>query len=564
MFDPESSRLLQSAPSLPGINAQDLPRLLTEIYTELVTERVRGGADERSAASVVRLTEIANSYESIAVTNNEPVYAAASAFVAGSAYQILAKSVPGDADSDDNVLNRDHISGDLAAALLFLIAEQLPDAREAILRFTGINQSEPAIIQQLALSLIDLVKENFGEIIRRSGERREASFAAAEENVKAQQAVNHLYELILKGVESLASRIIGKDSRETAVRQGNTAISQFEQALQLSTRQFTIPGLDGNYISTYPGPAHLAALLIRLAQQMLDATILNLPVPGGVDANTWQNWLAFRALQKPLLWPNHRTAIAKGFHLPGNSAVLVLPTGAGKTTIAEFKIAATLAAGKQVIFLAPTNALVEQLRNDLAESLPENIFGMEAGYDADLLTAVKGILPDLSVMTPEKCLAVLNFNPEAFEGVGLVIFDECHSLSAEAGSLRRALDGMLVILRLASLVPELDFLFLSAMIKEPDTFAGWISDLTGKECFPVDLLWKPSRQARGVIIYPEQEVIEAKSAANALQLQLDRNSGPSGGSEKGRKGCSKPHLMRFSVSSITGTLIVPKISASAG
>jgi hypothetical protein len=519
MFDPDSSLFLQSAPSLPGIEAADLPRLLTEIYTELVTGRVRGSDNQQSLTAVVRLTEIANSYEIIAVTGADPKQARAAAFVSGSAYQILAKSITAGAEGEDNILNRDHISGDLAAALLFLIAQELPDAREAIRGFSGVSQEAPFVIRMLAASLIDLVRENFSGILSRADERHGQ---VQTELPLVLKATANLYERLLQGIELLAATILGRDRPAAVDRAANTPSGIFQQVIDLSVQEFVIDGLPGSYISTYPGPSHLATLLLQLGQTLMDASILLLPVPAGSNAAIWQNWLNYRASQKPLLWPNHRTALDLDFQSPGNSAVLVLPTGAGKTTISEFKIAATLAAGMQIIFLAPTNALVEQLRQDLEVSIPAEVFGIEDDYDMDLLTAVKDILPDLSVMTPEKCLAVLNFNPEAFENIGLIIFDECHSLSAEAGSFRRALDGMLVILRLAALVPSADFLFLSAMIKAPDIFAGWVSDLTGKPCIPIDLLWKPSRQARGVIIYKKAEIAAAQAAATALQLQLDR------------------------------------------
>lgn len=521
MFDPESSQLLQSAPSLPGIEATDLPRLLTEIYTELVTERVRGITGEGAEQSIARLTEIANSYEIIAVTGSDPASVRAAAFVAGSAYQILAKSIPGEIDQTDNILSRDHISGDLAAALLFLVAQQLPDAREAIRRFAGVSQDQPVVIKTLAQSLIDLVREDFGSILNRADERLNYADARHEPQL---QAIIYLYELLLQGVELLAASILGRNRPDSVEPGANTPGGIFQRVLVTSVQAYQIDGLPGRYLSTYPGPSHLATLLLNLGQTLLDASILLLPAPDGSDADVWWSWLNYRASQKPLLWPNHRVAINEEFHLPGNSAILVLPTGAGKTTISEFKIAATLAASKQVLFLAPTNALVEQLKTDLAASLPPDLFGIEDDFDTDLFTSVKGLLPALSVMTPEKCLAVLNFNPEAFENVGLVIFDECHSLSAESGSFRRALDGMLVILRLSGLLPSVDFLFLSAMIKEPQQFADWIIELTGKSCISIDLLWKPSRQARGVIIYKQEEIEKAEQAATKLQQDLDESA----------------------------------------
>ncbi len=518
MFDPESSKLLQSAPSLPGITASDLPRLLTEIYTELVTERVRGIEEQVNEQSIIRLTEIANSYEILAASGNDSDSTRASAFVAGSAYQILAKNASSDPEFSDNYLSRDHISGDLAAALLFLIAQQLPDAKEAIRRFTGTNQDAPETIKNLGLSLIDLVNENFESIINRNVNRKRVISDQLEPQV---QATVYLYDLILQGIELLAANILEKESSENKAKTNHPNYF-FQRVVDSATKVYQIEGIIGNFLSTYPGPSHLATLLLHLGPTLQSASVLLLPPPDRSDKDRWKAWLNYRAKQKALLWPNHRKAIDLGFHLPGNSAILVLPTGAGKTTISEFKIAATLAAGKQVLFLAPTNALVEQLKNDLNTSIPAEIFGIDENYDADLYTSIASEISDLSVMTPEKCLAVLNFNPDAFMNVGLVVFDECHSLSSTSGSLRRALDGMLVILRLSSQLPEVDFLFLSAMIKEPQEFAEWIGHLTKKPCIHIDLLWKPSRQARGVIIYEKEEIIAAEKLATDMQRELDQ------------------------------------------
>jgi replicative superfamily II helicase len=85
------------------------------------------------------------------------------------------------------------------------------------------------------------------------------------------------------------------------------------------------------------------------------------------------------------VWPNHREAIAKGFYQTGNSAVVVLPTGAGKTTLSSLKIAGALARKKKVVFLAPTHALVEQLTFDLQEMFPKELLGSVVSSDFDFL-----------------------------------------------------------------------------------------------------------------------------------------------------------------------------------
>ena len=156
---------------------------------------------------------------------------------------------------------------------------------------------------------------------------------------------------------------------------------------------------------------------------------------------------------------------------------MIFPTGAGKTTVSCLKIAATLALGKNVVFVAPTHALVEQLTTDFQEVFPESILDSVVSSDFDRLFATGTNLNKIEIMTPERCLALLSYAPHAFNEVGLMVFDECHLLSPTSG-LRRALDGMFCVLAFSDLVPDADFLFLSAMVRNGAEFAEWIEELT--------------------------------------------------------------------------------------
>jgi hypothetical protein len=217
-------------------------------------------------------------------------------------------------------------------------------------------------------------------------------------------------------------------------------------------------------------------------------------------------------------------AVAEGFHNSGTSAVMVLPTGAGKTTVSSLKIASVLATGKNAIFIAPTHALVEQLTTDLQAIFPEELLGSLVSSDFDRLFTSGTVLRKIEVMTPEHCLALLSYAPHAFAEVGLMVFDECHLLSPVSG-LRRALDGMFCVLAFNSIAPDADFLFLSAMIRNGGEFAEWIASLTGRKCVFVDPLWKPSRQARGVVFYKEDSVNGVLGAALKEQQALDAAKG---------------------------------------
>ena len=64
-------------------------------------------------------------------------------------------------------------------------------------------------------------------------------------------------------------------------------------------------------------------------------------------------------------------AIDKGYLEVGTSSAVSFPTGAGKSTLSELKIATWLLQGKKVIFLAPTLALVEQTAGALKATFPD-------------------------------------------------------------------------------------------------------------------------------------------------------------------------------------------------
>ncbi|MBR0974550.1 DEAD/DEAH box helicase [Bradyrhizobium japonicum] len=136
------------------------------------------------------------------------------------------------------------------------------------------------------------------------------------------------------------------------------------------------------------------------------------------------------AKQRPYVWRNHRDAIAAGYLETGVSAAVSFPTGGGKSKLAELKIAASLLRGVKVIFLVPTLALVEQTANALGKTFPQAQVQRERAEEVVFSPMGAEPLPGISVLTPERCLAMLSFTPAEFEDVGLIVFDECHLLQA--------------------------------------------------------------------------------------------------------------------------------------
>lgn len=524
MFDAETARLIRAAPPLRGVDPQTLPQELTAIYAELASLRLRAAqiADAPDyLAHVERLARIAAVYEAQVDDTIEGEPRRAAAFVAGTAYQILGRVMPAIPDRA-TFLSAGTIHPRIAAPLLFLIAEQSPDAREAA-RGLGAGRLEDIHRGALLESIQDLAQERFAAILERA-ERLSRLQPSAEDDL-TEQATQGLYGLCWAGLIHLVARLLDQPPPALAYPLLETPQALFDRVTMLAVADVVPEAGRGRLVSAYAGPRHLARLLRHVADGLEGAGVANLPAPAGAAEPSWRRWLRHRATTKPTLWPNHRQAVATNFLDAGTSAVLVLPTGAGKTTLSELKIAATLSAGKKVIFLVPTLALVDQLRDDLSESFPKSLSNYEVSADGDLVAFISG--PELGaveVMTPERLLAVLSFADADVSELGLLVFDECHLLSP-AGGGARSVDAMLCLLHALRRAPQADYLLLSAMLQNAPEVAEWLAQLSGRRCISFLDPWKPSRQARGVVIYSKNQLDWADGAVRAANF-AERNGLP--------------------------------------
>lgn len=524
MFDAQTSALLSAAPKVDGLNPEDLPALLTYHYASLVSVRLSGVDEAHDNSSEWNLERIADTYELIASMQPKTEFSRASAFVAATAQQILARrqrELKDEVSTNSNI-DKHSVDPAISAILLFLSSEQYADANEAgkAVRVLKEHQTYEATI--ISEHIIDLSAGRLNKILERSSRwRRPQSVVLSLED----RALASLIETLITGIEIYAATYLSLELPSQAKGRFKSADQAFESVLKLSSANVGLTSASERMFVTYAGPHHLASLLLSMVAGMKDSSLIKVPSPSGVNVDLWNDWLRFRAKKFPYVWPNHREAILDKFYETGVSSVVVLPTGAGKTTVSSLKIAGVIARGKKVVFLAPTHALVEQLTEDLQEMFPEEILGSKVSSDFDMLLIEDTIFQDIEVMTPERCLAMLSFAPEAFSDVGLLVFDECHMLSPESGKIRRSLDSMLCVLGFNHLAPEADFLFLSAMLQNGTEVSHWLQELTGRTAVPVDLLWKPSRQARGVITYNKNEIEISVQAAETAQKEEDLKKG---------------------------------------
>jgi hypothetical protein len=99
MFDAETTKLIEGALPLEGIDLADLPQRLTEDYAKVVSIRMQAANPETDQQNddwislLHGLRDLAEPYEAITVfLPEEDPHRASCAFVAGSAYHILTQA----------------------------------------------------------------------------------------------------------------------------------------------------------------------------------------------------------------------------------------------------------------------------------------------------------------------------------------------------------------------------------------------------------------------------------------------------------------------------------------
>lgn len=519
MYDPDTAALIRSAPPLPGLDRESLPDALSRAFAEIASARVllREDADEpaRLNETIDFAKRLAQVYEALVSIDPNRENRAAAGFVAATAYQLVYQATALRAQKRPTAsLGPNGISPDISAMLLFLVAEASADASEVA---RAIKRPRDSRLQsELILHLTMLARGQVGRITDRKRIRMERVVVGT----GAERANAALYYRLLRGVRALAFVLQG---RSVAGMADPIVVFAEVKALAAPDVEEDVDGLDHGALVVFPGPFHLASLLMSAGSALLEGAVVNLPPPEGVPVKRWRSAMKTVAKTRPYLWRNHKEAAARGYLENGTSSAIGFPTGTGKSTTAQLKIHSVLLSGRKAVFLAPTHALVDQTARDLRDAFPTaSVQGErvdEFGFSSD-----EDELPDVMVMTPEACLLLTHMEPERFEDVGLLIFDECHLIHPKDGTDRRAIDAMLCILGFVRVAPEADIVLLSVMMKNTDELSAWLADLTGRKALALDDAWKPTRQLRGCIVYDINRLRELEK-----KLRAGRRKKPKGG-----------------------------------
>ncbi len=206
------------------------------------------------------------------------------------------------------------------------------------------------------------------------------------------------------------------------------------------------------------------------------------------------HWFAARGWQPR---PHQLQMLAHG--LDGQSALLISPTGGGKTLAGFLPSLVNLAEphetqGIHTLYISPLKALAV----DIARNLETPIAEMNLPITVETRTGdtphsrrqrQRIIPPDILITTPEQ-VSLLIADPSALHllrSLKVVIIDELHSIVAS----KRGVLLSLALTRLKAHAPHVCFTGLSATVADPDALLAWLSPNTnlvlGKAGAPPDI-----------------------------------------------------------------------------
>lgn len=212
----------------------------------------------------------------------------------------------------------------------------------------------------------------------------------------------------------------------------------------------------------------VCALKVRAASRSL------LPKASDLDLEDW--WIPLTKPGFPReLWPAQKRICEAGL-LIGESAVIQMPTSAGKTRATELIIRSAFLSGRTrlTVIVAPFRSLCHDIRSDLAAAFAEEeveVTEASESYQVDITFDDEVPTSTVLIVTPEKLLYLLRLDPSISEMIGLIIYDEGHQFQ---GMTRGPTYELLLTTLKMSLKPEAQTVLISAVIGNADQIAEWL------------------------------------------------------------------------------------------
>lgn len=227
-----------------------------------------------------------------------------------------------------------------------------------------------------------------------------------------------------------------------------------------------------------------------VSRRLHTSSIICLPQYTGIDIDEWAPILKEGKMVREF-WPGQRL-IAEAGVLNGKSAVIQMPTSAGKTKSAEIVIRSAFMKGRAelAVVVAPFRALCSEITSEFEKSFANELVGVNElrdvnhvdAHEAEFLSFLLGdeykgsAENNILISTPEKLAYLLRQKPELAQKIGLVIFDEGHQFDTGA----RGVTYELLISSLNVALPkDAQKLLISAVVSNAASLNDWLNGESG-------------------------------------------------------------------------------------
>lgn len=486
MFSRGTSELIDRLPELDGLDPTWTRRRLSEAYLEILA--ARNLVDLRDQVEINRdVRRLVNALELYVVSRPlEDPHVPAAAFVAAEALELSGSRLA--IEVQQSVL--------IEAGLLFVIAGFDANAA-AVVGSISIELTPTSRMRALA-AVVDLLRQ--AEPV--------AAATANDDGADRQVAITSaIWTAVHEAVRGHHAWLRGEGQQEH--NPGPATLSELAETLT------SVAGAASRYSAPF--------LFVRLLERVFEATerrsLRRLADIEGLD-----NYVALTVPGKPLLWPAAQIYAETCLPALDHHAAVAVPTGSGKSGVAELAVVRALSEG-WCLYLAPTNALVGQIRRDLRDPVARVEGQLRTFVGGGEFTTEETLTEDVGrgdvfVMTPEKCALALRQTPDAFKTLRLLVVDECH-LIGSGGS--RGVTVELVTSEILARAPDVAVLLMSALVSNAVELAGWLETATGRLAVPIEEPWRPTRTLRGVVgIDRDSWVTARESAASAIVEKPNR------------------------------------------
>jgi POLQ-like helicase len=230
-----------------------------------------------------------------------------------------------------------------------------------------------------------------------------------------------------------------------------------------------------------------ADIIVALILSKMNNSLLKLlPQYTDIDREKWKSVMLTTNFIKEL-WPAQKRLGMNDIYR-GRSAVIQLPTSAGKTKAVSLIIQSAFLANRSrlIIIVAPFRALCREISTDLSKdfyadkSITINEISDVLQFDEQTieLLGLEELLNQktILVVTPEKLIYLFRQCPELIHSIGVLIFDEGHLFDDPS---RGAVYELLVSTIISYVKSDIQKILISAVISNAEQINEWLNGDNG-------------------------------------------------------------------------------------